>query len=81
MKVLISVAAGVPAQHPQLGLEAGGRRDLPGGAQARLHRPVLPRPGLLHHDGKPLCYAVLHNQPGHGGLAERLLAGRRMEET
>ncbi len=36
---------GLPAEHPELGLEARRRRHLPGGAQAGLHRAVLPGPG------------------------------------
>ena len=55
---------GLPAQHPQLGLEAGRRRHLPGRAQAGLHRPVLPGPGVQHHDGKPIRYEILQNGEG-----------------
>ena len=53
--------SGVSSEHPELGLEAGWWRDLPGGAQARLHRPVLPRPRVQHNDGKPVRNAELQN--------------------
>ena len=61
LPLLIILPAGVSSEHPELGLEAGWRRDLPSGAQARLHRPVLSRPRLQHHDGQPVCHAELQN--------------------
>ena len=67
---------GLPAQHPQLGLEARRRRHLSRRAQARLHRTVLSCARVQHHDGKPLCYALIHHQPRHGSVAEWLLTSK-----
>ena len=66
---------GLPAQHPQLGLEAGGWCHLSGWAQAWLHCPVLPRPRLQHHDGQPVRHAVWGAKWRHGCLAEWIHSG------
>ena len=57
-KVFLS---GLPLEHSKLGLEAGRRRHLPGRAEARVHRAVLPRARLQHHDGEPIRHALLQN--------------------
>ena len=66
---------GLPDEHPQLEPQQRGRRDLPGGAQARVHRPVLPRPRLHHPDGQPVRYEVGGDVQRHGRLAQGLPPG------
>lgn len=52
---------GVSAQHPFVGLEAGRRRHLSGGAEAGLYRAELPGARLLHHDGQFIRHALVQN--------------------
>ena len=51
--------AGVPVEHPELGLEARWWHSLPGRVEARVHRSELSRSRLLDADGKPLHDALL----------------------
>ena len=52
---------GLPVEHPQLGLEAGGRCHLPGRAKAGIHCSVMSGSRIQHHDGKLVCYEILYN--------------------
>lgn len=52
---------GLSTEHPFVGLEAGRRCDLFGGAETGLHCPELFGARFLHDDGESVRYAVFQN--------------------